>query len=320
MVNALPGAGKALVLVPEGMNHFNTIAGRRVVEALTRLGWDARLLSLRRYHGEVADLAVLVSLAEMYVTCDSERQAVENIFMLKHQCPTVMMWLLEPTRTPWFENAFFRMRSCELSILADNALHSQLDTLTPEQRPFYHHLFYGLTEREKEKVRALPAVDPERPIPWVYVGWKVPERVALARFLLDEVDRRGFLYLSDVQPITETGPHLKDAAYQRVLERCRYHLWRAHHAHFYMEGERYRRSALAGCVPVKIIEEDRPGDLSLPFPYLVVPREGLRELLNAERFQEVRRRFLDEYLALPSLEDELARFLPTVRPPAAQAA
>ena len=134
-----------------------------------------------------------------------------------------------------------------------------------------------------------------------------------ARFLIEEIDRGGFLYLTDVTPISETGLHIKDGKFQEVLRRCRYQLWRAHHSSFYMEGERFRRSALAGAVPVKIVVEDTPGARDLPFSYLVVRQEELAERLDPAEFQRLRRRFLDEYCERPSLEEELERFLVTLR-------
>jgi hypothetical protein len=305
--------GSALVLIPESVNFFNNIAGQRLAEALRRLGWDVKLLSLKNYAGERADVAFLVSLVELFVSCESPREARANLHKLRRNCDRVLMWLLEPTGTRWFNSSYDLFRECGLKILADNALHDQGGELAPEQRCFYHHLFYGLTESEKRQVRSAAFDDEARTIPWVFVGYKTPERCEMARFLVEEVDRGGFLYLTDVVPITETGPHIKDGTFQQVLRRCRYQLWRAHHSSFYMEGERFRRSALAGCVPIKIVVEDAPGERELPFPYLVAEKDDLPERLDPKEFGRLRARFLDEYCARPSLEDELRRFLATMR-------
>lgn len=305
--------GSALVLIPQSVNFFNNIAGQRLAEALRRLGWEVKLLSLKDYAGERADVAFLVSIVELFVSCDSPKQAQTNLRQLRRNCDRVVMWLLEPTQTRWFNHSYELFRECGLKILADNALHDQTEALEPGQHCFYHHLFYGLTEAEKRQVRSATFDDQDRTIPWVFVGLKTPERCEMARFLVEEVDRGGFLYLTDVTPITATGPHIKDEPFQRVLRRCRYQLWRAHHSGFYMEGERFRRSALAGCVPIKIVVEDAPGDRELPFPYLVVDKDDLPERLDAREFGRLRARFLDEYCARPSLEDELCRFLATLR-------
>jgi hypothetical protein len=303
------GAGCALVFIPQTVNFFNNIAGQRLAEALRNLGWKVRLLSLHDYDGQPADVAILVSIVELFVNCGSPHVARGKLESLRCHCPRVLMWLLEPTHTRWFNHSYQVFHDCGLEILADNALHDQSTDLAPDQRRFYHHLFYGLTEAEKTRVRNLAFEDERRAISWVFVGHKTPERCELARFLIEEIDRGGFLYLTDVTPISETGPHIKDEAFQKVLRRCRYQLWRAHHSTFYMEGERFRRSALAGCVPIKIIVEDTPGSRALPFPYLVVRKPELPALLDPAAFQELRRRFLDEYCDRPSLEDELSRFL-----------
>lgn len=252
--------GSALVLIPESVNFFNNIAGRRLAEALRNLGWNVQLLSLKNYAGQEADVAFLVSIVELFVNCDSEPQAREKLASLRQNCTRVLMWLLEPTHTPWFNNSYKLFHECGLKILADNGLHDQHAELPSDQRCFYHHLFYGLTESEKAEVRSADFDDEKRTIPWAFVGFKTPERCELARFLIEKIDCGGFLYLTDVTPISETGPHIKDAAFQRVLRHCRYQLWRAHHSSFYMEGERFRRSALAGSIPIKIVVEDLPGD------------------------------------------------------------
>lgn len=305
--------GSALVFIPESVNFFNNVAGRRLAEALRNLGWDVEVMSLKNYAGQAADLAFLVSIVELFVNCQSEQLAAENLLLLRRNCTQVMMWLLEPTHTHWFGSSYELFQKCGLQILADNALHDQKMELPADQRGFYHHLFYGLTESEKKQARSAAFDDDQRTIPWVFVGYKTPERCELARFLIEHIDRGGFLYLTDVTPISETGPHIKDGSFQQVLRRCRYQLWRAHHSSFYMEGERFRRSALAGCVPIKIVVEDSPGERVLPFPYLVVRREELVERLDPEEFQRLRARFLDEYCARPSLEDELKRFLATLQ-------
>src|SRR5205085_4930434 len=135
-----------------------------LAEGLRNLGWDVKLLSLKNYAGERADLAFLVSIYELFVGCESPAQARANLQVLRRQCQRIMMWLLEPVHTPWFSNSFNLFRECGLDTLTDNALHDQRDELSPEHRSFYHHLFYGLTEAEKRRVRALEFEDEQRTI------------------------------------------------------------------------------------------------------------------------------------------------------------
>lgn len=305
--------GSAVVVIPQSVNFFNNIAGRRLADALQHLGWRVRLTTLKDYTSEPADVAFLVSIVELFHACADPEFAMRQLRRLRADCPVSVMWLLEPTNTRWFDDSFRVFRDCGLDRLADNGLHDQSMHLTDEQRRVYHHLFYGLTESEKQQVRTARHDDADRAIPWVFVGYKTPHRVDLAFELVNNVDPSGLLYLTDVVPITETGPHLKDATFQRVLQRCRYQLWRAHHSSFYMEGERFRRSALAGCVPIKIVEEDDPGDRSgLPFPYLLARPDELADKLAPQSYADLRTEFLDEYLARPSLEDELETYLATL--------
>jgi hypothetical protein len=299
----------ALVVIPESVNFFNNIAGRRLAEALRQLGWKVRVTSLKDYAGEKAEIAFLVSLVELFVSCGGPEAGRKQLDRLRRHCTSTIMWLLEPTGTPWFENSYQLCRSCGLDMLADNSLHDQSGELNEEQRRIYHHLFYGLTESEKRAIRSMNFDDEHRSIPWTFVGFKTTDRCELARHLVEDIDPGGFLYLTHVTPITEHGPHLKDADFQRVLRRSRFQIWRAHHSSFYMEGERFRRSALAGCIPLKVIREDRPGNRLLPFPYLIVEQDELDERLLPARFHELRSTFLEEYCRLPSLEEELARFV-----------
>src|SRR6266571_7279059 len=96
------GSGSALVFIPESVNFFNNLAGRRLADALRNLGWNVQLRSLRNYAGERADLAILVSIVELFVSCESPQRAHKQLDALKAQCPQILMWLLEPTQTRWF--------------------------------------------------------------------------------------------------------------------------------------------------------------------------------------------------------------------------
>lgn len=316
-----PVAGTALVVVPGSVNFFNDVAGGRLADALGRLGWDVHTTSLKEYDGRPADVAFLVSVLELFVGCNDADLAHRQFARLVDAVPEPVMWLLEPAGTRWFDDSYALFKHCKLRRLADNGLHDQSHLLTADQAAVYRHLFYGLTEAEKAAAARADWDDGRRTIPWVFVGHKTPGRCELAATLVRDVHPGGLVYLTDVLPITATGPHIKDEAMQRVLRRARYQLWRSHHSGFYQEGERYRRSVLSGCVPVKVLAEDAPPPgLELPFPYLVVPADELSGVLHPDAFADLRARFLAEYLARPSLEDELAGLLAEVAPAAVRAA
>ena len=261
----------------------------------------------------MADVAFLVGIVELFHACRCPDLARRNLADLRRRCGTAVMWLLEPAHTRWFDHSYRLFHECGLDILADNALHDQSAEMDDERLLVYHHLFYGLTESEKREVRAGAFEDDRRVIPWVFVGHKTPARCELARVLVEEVDPAGLLYLTDVAPITEDGPHLTDAGFQKALRRSRFQLGSAQNPSSCLEWERYRRSALAGCVPIRVVEGDFPGDLDLPFPYLVVRREELAERLDPGAFRGLRSAFLEEYCRLPSLEEGLDHFIASLR-------
>ncbi len=313
------GEGSALVVIPESVNAFNNIAGRRLAEALEGLGWNAQVVSLRDYETGGADVVFLVSLHELIVSCGDDLLASEKLERLKRSCGLTVMWLLEPTRTHWFDISYERFTEYGVDLLMDNAIHDQSATLEDDQRSVYRYLFYGLTESEKRRVREGRFEDDRRTIPWAYIGLKTRLRSLLGQYLVDEVDPAGFLYLTDHLPYTEDGPGLKDERFQDVLSRTRYQIWRSQGSYFYMEGERYRRSVLAGCVPLKVLVEDAPEGENLPFANLLVSQKDLVSAMNPDTFKATRDAFVAEYLSLPSLEDELRRTLQDLGMPVSNA-
>ena len=313
-------AGTALVLIPETVNFFNNIAGRRVAEALGNLGWDVRVTTLKDYDGEEAELVFLVSIFELFVACGDDDLARRQVERLRGACGLLILWLLEPAGISWFDNAFKLFRECGLDLLADNSFLDQSRALDAEQLAVYRHVFPGLTESEKRRARAAGRDDEGRTIPWTFLAMKTYPRCEFAARLLDEVDPGGFLYLSDVLPVTEDGPCIKDDAFQRILRKTKYQIWRAQHSLFYMEGERFRYSALAGCVPIKILVEESTDRDDYALADYVVREPDLAGWIGAMPFAERRDAFLAEICGLPSLEDELDRFVAAVRQQPALAA
>jgi hypothetical protein len=122
---------------------------------------------------------------------------------------------------------------------------------------------------------------------------------------LVEVDPGGFVYLPQLTPFNEKGPHLNEAQFNSILQRTRYHVWCSHHGHFYMESERFRNSALAGCLPVKVSSGPHDVHEELPFGYLLFDERDLTERLREMRFGETWDRFAGEYCTRQSLEQAL---------------
>ena len=137
------------------------------------------------------------------------------------------------------------------------------------------------------------------------------ERAALASRLVREANPDGFLYLPHLSPVTQAGPHLNEQQFQKVLLRTRCQVWCSHHGHFYAEGERFRNSLLTGSLPLKVVTTTPDSGKVLPFDYLMVSAKdapgALRHLQS--NFTATWCRFVDDFLALPSLAQGLAGFL-----------
>jgi hypothetical protein len=73
-----------------------------------------------------------------------------------------------------------------------------------------------------------------------------------------------------------------------------------------MESLRFKMAWLCGCVPVKVVGDVETLPDDLPFSAWIVREHQVIEYLRALRFTEARRRFREEYLHLPRLDEGLA--------------
>jgi hypothetical protein len=202
------------------------------------------------------------------------------------------------------------LRRVDFDRFVDSNIHQQSHLVPAEFRPRYDFIGYALTRRERGQLARFRELRDaaERPIPWATIGHATDARVSLAHRLVSEVDPRGFVYLPPLSPVSQDGPHLNEAQYQAVLRRSRYHVWCAHHNALYLEGERYRASALTGGVPVKILFQPVPQDMDLPFANLLLPFENFTSHLREMDFFQVRDQFLAEFQSQPTLDSELSHF------------
>jgi hypothetical protein len=311
------GKPTALVVIPRRTNYFYEVAGRRVAEALTHLDWNVTTTTLDANVEGDYNWCFFINLAEIVFGHGSKDAALERIAFLRSRAERTATWCLECVTTRWFASCHQLFRDTGLDLLIDSNLHHQLDLLPPEAQRDYRFVFYGLTVSERDALRAKPPTDEGRVIPWVFVGAVTPDRAALVHQLVKQVDSGGFVYMPHLSPVTTKGPHLNEEQLQRVLDRARYQVWCAHHPGFYLEGERFRRSALAGGVPIKVNLAPRdPGKL-VPFTYLIFQPHDLSTSLRALDFTALRQQFLDDYCRLPTLEDSLESFFAEAQPLAA---
>jgi len=323
MIQGLPPTPTALVIVPAGLNYFYELHGQRLAEALRTLGFEVEIRTLASSSNRRYDLCLLTNISEIVIsygqegvrevqhqiTPAQERAALDAVRRLHYHCASVFCCPLECTSTPWYEGIQRYCQATGIATILDFGLHDQSAALGAKARALYHYLTNGLTPSERRMVDEAED-DDERPIPWSIVGHVTQDRIALVERLVQQVDPRGFVYLPHLTKVASKGsPHLNQAQFDAVLRRSRYQIWCSHHKHFYMEGERFRMSLLAGCVPIKVVPNDQPVPSGMPFRSLVLSEAEVVKHLREFDFRVVRRRFRDDFRNLPGLTESLAAFL-----------
>ncbi|HEX4590715.1 MAG TPA: hypothetical protein VH120_12335, partial [Gemmataceae bacterium] len=299
-------AGRATVVVPGSVNYFHNRAGQRIADALNGVGVNAEVTTLDAA-GSGGDWCFLINPYEVAFGSGGDA-AVPLIAALRQRYDRVVAVLMECAETPWFGMSLDVCRRAGVTRVLDLGFHGQYESISEELRPNYYYAFSGLTEAER---RAIPArrTSDERPIPWVFIGHLAGPRVTLVERLLRSADPGGFVYMPNIGPVRDRGPHINGEQLLRVLRRSRCQVWCTHHGRFYMESERFRDSLLAGCVPIKIgtAAADRPE--YLPFRYLTKPEQELIGGWDDLDSPETWDRFAAEFAALPTLEESLAAAL-----------
>jgi hypothetical protein len=307
---ALP---EALVVVPGGVNYFYDQAGRRIAEALAQLGCRAAIHTLRTVPDAEFDACFLVNLYELGVGYGQEEVALQRVKNVRRRCRRTFAVALDCVKTHWFSQTLELCRRAGVTTLLDFGFLDQSPDLPRDARSIYRFVFNGMTDGERGALESLRPSADDRPLPWAVIGHASPSRVELVERLVREVDPAGFVYLPRLVPVTQDGPHLNEEQFQRVLRRTRFQIWRSHHDHFYMESERFRMSALAGCVPVKLVRAWEQADPSLPFRALLIDEEEAAARLRELHFEHAWEQVRDEFLARPTLEEGLSELLARTR-------
>ncbi|MBY0524007.1 MAG: hypothetical protein K2R98_11445 [Gemmataceae bacterium] len=299
-----------LVLIPGTLNYFYNLNGRRLTDALRSLGVTVDLATLAECPEGSYDCCILSNITEVSLSDGDGREGLEQIEKLRHRCRVMLSCSLDCASTVWFHKVCELCRSVGADAVLDLGLCDQTQHVREQDLPLYYFLPAGLTPSELEEIQALDDKAQERPIPWTFVGHNTAERVALVDHLVQTVDPGGFVYVPTLAPYTEKGsPHLNQQQFEKVLHRTRYQIWCSHHPHFYMEPERFRMSLLTGGVPIKVVASKTELPEDLPFRYLLLRWEELPQRLRPEVFEQVRRRFRDDFMRIPSLAESLASFL-----------
>lgn len=300
---------RALVVVPGSINYFYNTTGERIAAALRQRGIAVDVRTPQSWVAGAYDWCFLINIHELLVSYAETGDAIARVRQILAPCARTANIQLDSAGTYWFRNACTLSEQAGIDLLVDLGLHDQSAYLPAEARGRYHFAFNGLTDAERRIAQAQTQSATPRPIPWALVAHQTAERAHLVRRLVTEVDPAGFVYSPYLAPFTESGPHLNEAQIDAVLRHTRYQVWCSHHEHFYMESERFRQSLLAGAVPVKVLLDAREPNASLPFAYLLLDEAGFTTALRAFDFAATRRRFTDEYRALPSLAESIGRVM-----------
>ncbi len=302
-------APKALIVIPEKVNYFYNLNGRRVAEALTDLGFDVDVRPLADCGGESYDCCLLSNISEVLNAYGHEHEGLVRIRSLVARCGESAAISMDSVMTPWYRRSVEFCAVAGVPSILDLGLWDQSLYLPTGDPIRYEFVRDGLSPSESRALEAVPCDIDDRPIPWAFVGHFTSDRAAFADFLVTEVDPRGFLYIPSLAPITESGsPHLDERQFRSVLRKTQHHIWCSHHHHFYLEPERFRHSLLSGCLPVKVLMEGQIAPEDAPFDYLVVSRDGLADLIRSRGSSVEWRRLREDYRRSP-LSGSIGQFL-----------
>ena len=300
----------ALIIIPGRVSYFYDSEGRRFAEAFRNLGGTADVHTLTSRPAHPYDSCFLFNLSEIVHAHNGNIPFVmEQLAQVKQQCGRVVLVLLESVRTRWFMDSFNLMQKAGIEVLFDLGFHDQTEHVPHKAKSAYHFLFNGLVESERQVVHSRQTPLATRPLPWTFVGHLTPVRFHLLKQLTEKYDRQGFVYLVHFTPVTETGPHLNQQQFHRVLQKSRFKIWCSHHQYPYIESIRFRLALLAGALPIKIDLFPPDYGQPVPFPYLMLPEAEFVERLRGIEFAAARQRFVTEFCQLLSLEMSLARAL-----------
>ncbi len=299
----------ALVLISGSVNYYYDNIGKRIADALRNIGCRVDVCTLRQAPiDQNYDWVFVNPVVEVGFPYGNLEEAFKRIETIVGRAKFSANVLLECVQTHWFVKSWEPFKQTKIQTLFDIGLHNQYNDIPntpPGMRDGYRFAYNGLTAQERAIAQYWLDHALERPISWAFVGHSEPIRIQFVRRVMDQLDRNGFVYMPQLTHITEDGPHMNTKHMQDTLERTKYFLWRTHHDFFYMESERFRSALLAGAVPIKVLHTRLIGNREVPFRNLMLDEENFGEVIRLMPFEETRQNFIREFMALPSMEDEL---------------
>lgn len=309
---------RLLILVSGITNYFYDAVGKRFVKPFQDLGWLVTFQTVPNYQPAEYDLTLLVNISDIIgayakfhnLHPTSFSHAVEFVRQVARRTAKVGVLLMEPAHSYWFSYACRWCCEAGVKTLYDVGFHDQRQAASEALSGLeYHFLKSGLNQAERDTLKKWMFNGRNRPIPWSFIGVHSEARAIFARQLVKEYAPNGFLYLPEMTHVTRNGKHLDGVRLQRVLEASRFYIWVSQDAYLYVESERFRNAAMSGCVPVKVQMHRHVLPQDLPFTYLMLSAEEFADVLHRTDWFELRKRFIADYLKLPSLESEIARVI-----------
>ena len=143
----------ALVIIPGSVSYFYDVEGMRVVESLRNLGCEVDVCTLQSYSSiarPVYDWSFFLNLSELTFSYGNVTQALAHIARIKRLSRLSALVLLECAEMKWFHDSYKLFSKSRLDFLIDVGFHDQSNQIPSRARPFYHHIFDGLTRSERK--------------------------------------------------------------------------------------------------------------------------------------------------------------------------
>jgi hypothetical protein len=302
--------GRIVLVYAPTQNAFYVNFARRLYLACREGGIRADLVSPDSVHrlppGQVQrSTAILVNPQDLVYSL-AEREPFYETLPKFRSC---IMVLAEAVETNWFAHQF--RLPVPISAFVDVGFVPQETKLSDQGYSHipYKFLFNGLLRSERERVAAINATEgARRPIPWAFIGHKTLERVSLARWLVEEVDAKGAIFLPNQGRGMRPGSGaISPLGMDLLLKNSRYYVWMAHHDFAYYESFRFREAVLNGAVPVKLDSRFHSEHSSIPG--VLSSREELASFLTEGSYEQAYEAARAYYLDHKGLEDELREVL-----------
>ncbi len=302
---------RAIIIIPGTVSYFYDEEGRRVAQALESLGASVDIFTLHQITSDISyDWCFLMNLSEIEFSYQHSEGMFQQIELLRLRCRNVAMVLLECVEMKWFQQSLDLLNKAKVDLLIDLGFHNQYQKASDNAQKVYHYVFNGLTEIEKSQAMEMQTPLAQRPIPWTFVGHLSHQRLDFIDNLTANLSRDGYVYLVHFTPVTETGPHLNQAQFHRVLTKTQYKIWCSHHPYFYVESIRFRMALMSGSVPIKVnLKTQYYETEDFPFTYLIFNEENFYEQIRQLDFIAVREQFASDYQNMPTLESGLAELI-----------